>query len=91
MVRQVRLTCRHGSSRIAALVGVWREHGLGGFKYRPAHCSDETMRMLGSVRLASSKRITVSDALVDALRIGEGDFILFYEDKGTVIVKGQKG
>lgn len=49
------------------------------------------MRMLGSVRLASSKRITVSDALVDALRIGEGDFILFYEDKGTVIVKGQKG
>jgi len=49
------------------------------------------MRMLGSVRLASNRRITLPDELVETLKIGEGDFILFFEDKGTVIVKMEKG
>lgn len=49
------------------------------------------MRMLGSVRISTNKRVTVPDELLDALKIKVGDFVLFYEDKGTVTARGEKG
>lgn len=49
------------------------------------------MRMLGSVRLGSNKRITVPDGVIKGLKIDEDDFMLFYEDKGVIIIKGEKG
>jgi len=51
----------------------------------------DKMRLLGSVELTTHNRITMPSKLVKALKIGEGDFLLFYEDKGVVTVKVEKG
>lgn len=82
---------RQRPKRASVRTGVLGIGKLIGLKYPTNHDRDEIMRMLGSVRLASNRRITLPDELVETLKIGEGDFILFFEDKGTVIVKMEKG
>jgi bifunctional DNA-binding transcriptional regulator/antitoxin component of YhaV-PrlF toxin-antitoxin module len=49
------------------------------------------MRLLGTVELGTNKRITVPQKLVDALKMKEGDYIQFFEDKGVITVTAMKG
>jgi bifunctional DNA-binding transcriptional regulator/antitoxin component of YhaV-PrlF toxin-antitoxin module len=49
------------------------------------------MKLLGSIQLTTNKRLTIPQNLLDVLEIGEGDFLMFYEDEGTVIVKKAEG
>jgi bifunctional DNA-binding transcriptional regulator/antitoxin component of YhaV-PrlF toxin-antitoxin module len=49
------------------------------------------MRLLGSIQLTTNKRLTIPQNLLDVLDVREGDFLMFYENEGTVIVQKAEG
>jgi len=51
----------------------------------------ETIKLLGTIEVTTNQRVTVPKRLKSALDVHDGDFLLFYEDGGKVVVKSEKG
>ena len=45
------------------------------------------MKLLGMVEFGTNKRMTLPKKVVELLGLESGDFIIFYEDKGAVVMK----